>query len=79
MYLKKLTQLQSLDLSSCPKITDVGLSYIRGLTQLRSLNTQNCNRVTEIGRAYFPNLKPSFILKNARLDKINVLFSELEN
>ena len=44
----RLTQLQSLDLRICKKITDAGLEHLRGLTQLRNLNLSS-TQVTDAG------------------------------
>ena len=51
---KRLTQLQSLNLSRCGALEDDGIAYLTGLTQLRSLNLRGCSEITDAGIA---NLK----------------------
>jgi len=53
-HLKRLTQLQSLNLTGT-QITDVGLVYLKGLTQLQSLNLKS-TQITDAGLVHLKGL-----------------------
>jgi F-box/leucine-rich repeat protein 14 len=51
----KLSQLESLDISHCDKITDVGIRAIASLSQLEILNISHCDKITDVGMGYIAN------------------------
>ncbi|MFO0881377.1 MAG: protein kinase [Gemmataceae bacterium] len=67
--LQGLTQLQSLNLEGCRRISDVGLAFLRGLTQLRSLDLNDCYGITNTGITHLRSLNQlqSLNLKNCYL------------
>ncbi len=55
-HLKGLTQLQTLNLADCRRITDAGLAHLSGLTQLRELDLSWLDKITDAGLAHLKGL-----------------------
>lgn len=55
VYLKNLKQLRTLDLNSCPKITDAGLEHLKMLTQLKEINLSE-TQITDAGLEHLKNM-----------------------
>jgi hypothetical protein len=55
LYLKNLVNLQKLDLSYNPKITNEGFTHLYNLTNLRILNLENSKNITDTGLNQFTN------------------------
>jgi hypothetical protein len=54
--LRRLASLQSLDLTGCKRVTDVGLAHLKGLASLQSLNLKWCWSVTDAGLVHLKGL-----------------------
>lgn len=51
-----LTQLQSLNLTDCPFITDAGPAHVSTLSQLQSLRLSDCRLISDAGLAHVSTL-----------------------
>lgn len=52
---KALVELKHLTLSSCDRITNVGLAHLAALAQLQHLNLSHCRKITDAGLYTLPH------------------------
>ena len=62
--------IQSLKLSDCYKITDVGLAHIKGMTQLQSLDLYGCEKITDSGLTHLKDMAQLQTLNLRSCDQI---------
>ena len=54
--LRDMSELETLDLGFCEKITDTGLVHLEGMTNLQTLNLTGCEKITDTGLVYLKGM-----------------------
>ena len=63
--LRDMSELETLDLGFCEKITDTGLAHLKEMTNLETLGLSGCEKITDAGLVYLKAM--------AKLQSVNLL------
>ena len=54
--LRDMSELETLDLGFCEKITDTGLVHLEGIINLQTLNLRGCEKITDTGLVHLKGM-----------------------